>query len=257
MLQKEQLRKADAFMGILVFLIGGAIVLEALSFPRGAEMSGVRNDWYVSPAFMPYIVGSGLLLMGIILSVTGLKASGKAAILSTVSEAIAGLSKLSRLQASSVRFLAVIGVIAVAVFLYIPRVDFVVSAAALLTGLMTMFVFEDDLLLRRLVVLWTSLALVFFIYCVSGLHAKATEGYYFASDLVGGVILLAYVARAAKLTGGKRQSKFWRLIALSLVVPLVLVPLFKYLLYIPLPREGGIVALMDIVRYDILDPIQE
>lgn len=257
MLQKERLRKADAFMGILVFLIGGAIVLEAMSFPRGAEMSGVRNDWYVSPALMPYIIGTGLAIMGIILFVTGLRASGRAAIASAVSGAIAGIARAGHPKASTVRFFAVVGVLAVSVFLYIPRVDFVVAAAALLAGLMTMFVFDDDLLLRRLVVLWSALALAFFLYCVSGLHARATEGYYFASDIVGGVIFIAYVAVAAKLTGSQRLSKYRRLIALSLAVPLVLVPLFKYLLYIPLPREGGIVALMDIVRYDILDPIQE
>jgi len=244
-------------MGILVFLIGGAIVLEAMTFPRGAEMSGVRNDWYVSPALMPYIIGSGLAIMGIVLFVTGLRASGTAAIVKAFHEVTAGIARVGHPKASTVRFMAVVGVLAVSVFLYIPRVDFVVAAAALLAGLMTMFVFEDELLLRRLVVLWAALAFAFFIFCVSGLHAGATEAYYFASDIVGGVIFIAYVAVAAKLTGDQRQMKIWRLIALSLAVPLVLVPLFKYLLYIPLPREGGIVALMDIVRYDILDPVQE
>jgi len=257
MLQKERLRKADAFMGILVFLIGGAIVLEALSFPRGAEMSGVRNDWYVSPALMPYIIGSGLALMGLILFATGLRASGIKAIIGAVRGAAAGLSRIGRPQASTVRFIAVTGVIAISVFLYIPRVDFVIAAAALLAGLMTMFVFDDEKLLLRLVVLWSALALAFFVYCASGLHAKATEGYYFSSDIVGGVVFLAYVVVAAKLSGGQRRAKYASIILLSLAVPLVLVPVFKYLLYIPLPREGGVVALMDFVRYDILDPIQE
>lgn len=257
MLQKERLRKADAFMGILVFLIGGAIVLEALSFPRGAEMSGVRNDWYVSPALMPYIIGSGLAIMGIILFLTGLRASGGRALATVMSEAIAGLSRGGRPQASTVRFFAVVGVITISVFLYIPRVDFVIAAAALLAGLMTMFVFDDETLLRRLVALWFALALVFFVYCVTGLHAKATEAFYFSSDIVGGAVFVTYIAVAARLSGGQRRARFARLILLSLVVPLLLVPVFKYLLYIPLPREGGVVALMDIVRYDILDPIQE
>ncbi len=257
MLQKERLRKADAFMGILVFLIGGAIVLEALSFPRGAELSGVRNDWYVSPALMPYVVGCGLAIMGLVLFVTGLRASGGKAIIGAAAEALTGIARAGRPRASTVRFVAVTGVIAFSVFLYIPRVDFVVAAALLLAGLMTMFVFEDEALLRRLVALWSALALVFFLYCVSGLHAMATEAFYFSSDIVGAVVLVVYVAVAARLTGVQRRARFAKLIMLSLVVPIILVPVFKYLLYIPLPREGGVIALMDIVRYDILDPIQE
>jgi len=257
MLQKERLRKADAFMGILFFIIGVVIVLEAMSYPRGLEMSGVRNDWYVSPAFMPYIVGVGLAIMGCILFVIGLKESGGRALVQSFIDALRSLPEIGRLSGAHIRFIAVVGVIAVSVFLYMPRVDFVLSAAALLAGLMSMFVFDDEALIRKLVTLWTALAGAFFIYCVTGLHASWTEGFYFASDIVGGVVLVAYLAIAAVFVGGARRSRYFKLVAISFLVPLIIVPLFKYLLYIPLPREGGIVALMDFVRYDILDPIQE
>jgi len=257
MLQKERLRKADAFMGILVFLIGGAIVLEAMSYPRGLEMSGVRNDWYVSPAFMPYIVGVGLAIMGCILFVTGLKESGGRALVRALADASRSLASIGRLSGANIRFVAVVGVIAASVFLYMPRVDFVLSSVALLAGLMSMFVFDDEALIRKLVTLWTVLAGAFFIYCVTGLHASWTAGFYFASDIVGGLVLVVYLAVAAVFVGGARRSRYFKLVAISFLVPLIIVPLFKYLLYIPLPREGGIVALMDIVRYDILDPIQE
>jgi len=257
MLEKERLRKADAFMGILFFIIGAAIVLEAMSYPRGLEMSGVRNDWYVSPAFMPYIVGVGLAVMGCILFAIGLKESGSSTLLRSLTDAMRSLSRIRRFTGAQIRFIAVVGVIAVSVFLYMPRVDFVLSAAALLAGLMSMFVFDDEALIRKLVTLWTALASVFFIYCFTGLHASWTAGFYFASDIVGGAVLVAYLAVAAVFAGGARRSRYFKLVAISFLVPLILVPLFKYLLYIPLPREGGIVALMDVVRYDILDPIQE
>jgi hypothetical protein len=257
MLKLERLRKADAYMGLLVFAIGIAIIIEAASFPTGTELSGVRNDWYVSPALMPYIIGSGLAAMGVALCLIGVKAAGLKALAVEFRGMILNAGRLAAPGASSVRFLAVVGVIAVSVFLYIPRVDFVLSAALLLVSLMSMFAFDDEVLLRRLLAVFGAASAAAFLYFASGLGATLAEGFYFAPDVVGAVILAAFMVIAAILVGKPRRGAFVKLALLSLAVPFVLVPVFKYLLYIPLPREGGVVALMDIVRYDILDPIQE
>ena len=257
MLEKGRWRKVDTFMGILVCAIGAAIVLEAMSFPTGKALSGVRNDWYVAPALVPYIIGGGLVAMGLALFIVGFRHTGAKGIADELKAMLGSVSRFAGVSPANLRFIAVVGVIAVSVFLYIPRVDFVLSAALFLIALMSMFAFDDDLLLKRLVLVFGGLGVLFFLYVASGLGARLSEGFYFAPDVAGGIALAVYLVLAGTLTGKPGRSRYLRLVALSLVVPLNLVPVFKYLLYIPLPREGGIVALMDYVRFDILDPIKE
>lgn len=257
MLPKERLRKADILFSFLVVLAGAAIVINALGFPRGAELSGVRNDWYVSPALMPYIIGTGLILMGIALFLTGLKEAGTEGF----REALGSIGKLfTRPQApgaGSLRFLAVTITVVLTVFLYMPRVDFVISAAFLLIALMSMFAFEDDALLRRILILYVLLAAPMIAYFASGLGARFEEAFYYASDIPGGLFLVLFILLVARAVGRERRGRFLRLVLIAFAVPLLLVPVFKYLLYIPFPREGGVVALMDYVRFDLLDPVQE
>jgi len=257
MLEKGRLRKVDTFMGILFSVVGAAIVIEAMSFPTGKALSGVRNDWYVAPALVPYVIGGGLVIMGLALFIVGLKATGSKVLVESIKSTLAALSRMRRLPPTALRFLGVTGVIAISVFLYIPRVDFVLSAALFLIGLMSMFGFDDDRLLKRLLVAFASLSAVFLAYVASGLDARLGEGFYFAPDVAGGIILLVYLSLAGAFAGRPRLSRFLKFVALSFAVPLVIVPIFKYLLYIPLPHEGGIVAMMDYVRFDILDPLQE
>lgn len=257
MLPKERLRRADVLFSFLVVLAGAAIILNALTFPRGAELSGVRNDWYVSPALMPYIIGAGLVLMGIALFLTGLKEAGAAGVREALRSVGVLFTRLPSPTAGSFRFLAVTVSIVTSVFLYLPRVDFVISAAFLLVALMSIFAFEDDALLKRLLVLYGILALPMIAYFVSGLGARLEAAFYYASDIPGGFFLILYILLAGRMAGRDRRGRFLRLVLISFAVPLILVPLFKYLLYIPFPREGGIVALMDYVRFDLLDPVQE
>jgi hypothetical protein len=257
MLPKERLRRADILFSFLVVLAGAAILINAMGFPRGAELSGVRNDWYVSPALMPYIIGTGLVLMGIALFITGLKEAGTAGLREILDSIGRLFTRRPAPGAGSLRFLAVTITVVLTVFLYMPRVDFVISAAFLLVALMTMFAFEDDVLLKRLLILYVLLAAPMIAYFASGLGARFEKAFYYASDIPGGLFLALYIVLAARTAGRERRGRFLRLVLIAFAVPLLLVPVFKYLLYIPFPREGGVVALMDYVRFDLLDPVQE
>ena len=206
---------------------------------------------------MPYIIGTGLVLMGIALFFTGLKAAGPAVFRDAFHSLEILFTRLPSPTAGSLRFLAVTVSVVTSVFLYLPRVDFVISAAFLLIALMSMFAFEDDGLLKRLLVLYGILAVPMIVYFASGLGARLETAFYFASDIPGGFFLILYILAAGRITGRERGGRFLRLVLISFAVPLILAPLFKYLLYIPFPREGGVVALMDYVRFDLLDPVQE
>ena len=68
MLEKDILRKADVFSGILFFCFGLFVVLQALKMPMKDSWGGVQNVWYVSPALFPLFVGGIIALLGLILT---------------------------------------------------------------------------------------------------------------------------------------------------------------------------------------------
>ncbi len=257
MLPKERLRQADLFVSILIAAAGAAIVLTAATFPRGAELSGVRNDWYVSPALVPYAIGGGLALMGIILFTIAFREIGAAGLKDALQSLGTAFRGIRSPKTETIRVLAVVICLATEVYLFLPRVDFVLSAAFFLVALMSMFAFEDDILLKKLLILFCAFSAPLVVYFVSGLGARLEETFYFASDIPAAALLAGFIVTAGRSAGREHSRRFRRLVLIAFVVPLLLVPVFKYLLYIPFPREGGVIALMDYVRFDLLDPVQE
>lgn len=257
MLPKERLRQADLFVSILIVAAGSAIFFTAMTFPRGAELSGVRNDWYVSPALLPYAIGGGLVLMGIALFAAAFRETGIQGFKDSLGSIGSALGRIRAPKPESIRVLAVVICIATEVYLFLPRVDFVLSAAFFLVALMSMFAFEDDALLKKLLLLFCAFAAPLVLYFASGLGAMLEKSFYFASDIPAAALLTGFILTVGRSVGREHAGRYRKLVLISFAVPLLLVPLFKYLLYIPFPREGGVVALMDYVRFDLLDPVQE
>lgn len=76
MLEKDKLRKADAFTGIVFVLLGAWIVWQASKMPMKDSWGGVQNVWFVSPALFPLFVGAIIMLLGLFLFRTALKTIG-------------------------------------------------------------------------------------------------------------------------------------------------------------------------------------
>ena len=76
MLEKEKLRKADVYSGIVIFLFGAWIVWQASKMPMKDSWGGVQNVWFVSPALFPLFVGAMIMLLGLLLVRTALKTIG-------------------------------------------------------------------------------------------------------------------------------------------------------------------------------------
>jgi hypothetical protein len=76
MLEKEKLRKADVYSGIVIFLFGAWIVWQASKMPMKDSWGGVQNVWFVSPALFPLFIGAIIMLLGLLLFRTALKTIG-------------------------------------------------------------------------------------------------------------------------------------------------------------------------------------
>ncbi len=65
MLDPKGLRTADLISGSLVALLGIGVLVGASQMPIGGTYGGVENPWYASPAAVPLLLGSLLVLAGL------------------------------------------------------------------------------------------------------------------------------------------------------------------------------------------------
>ncbi len=57
MMPEEKLRKADVVTAFCLIALGVIVIIASLQIPFGGSYGGVKNNWYVSPAAFPLILG--------------------------------------------------------------------------------------------------------------------------------------------------------------------------------------------------------
>jgi hypothetical protein len=251
MLDKEKLRKADIFSGTAVFMLGLWIVGQAVRMPMKDSFGGVMNVWYVSPALLPLFIGGILMILGLMLTRTGLKAVGVGGLKNTL-QWLGGRRLFWFLMSDgSMRFYAVSFLFLTFVFLNLPRIDFFVSAVFFLFPFITMFYFYDDLLLRKLLALYAIGASAFILYFFSGIEAAADFLVPFGTDMLALCFLMVYSIYAWRWIrhDPDLRRKFRVAITVAVVAPLFIGAIFKYFLLVPMPKEGLVVAVLDYLWY--------
>jgi hypothetical protein len=76
MLEKHSLRAADIVTSVVLFLLSIGAIAGSLQMPIGGTYGGVDNPWYASPAAIPLLVGTLLLVCAIVLFVRAAKQGG-------------------------------------------------------------------------------------------------------------------------------------------------------------------------------------
>ena len=251
MLEKEKLRKADVYSGIVIFLFGAWIVWQASKMPMKDSWGGVQNVWFVSPALFPLFIGAMIMLLGFLLSRTALKTIG----IKTFGNTLQWLFSRNLFQflnsLSVLRFYAMTVLFLSFVFLNIPRIDFFLSAVLFLSVFITMFYFDDSVLLKKLFFFYLAGTIFFIAYFASPLDALLSRISPFAKDILALVFILSYGLYAWKLI---RANPVWRRkfrigLIVAVVAPFAVCPIFKYFLLVPMPSEGLVVALLDAIWY--------
>ncbi len=137
------------------------------------------------------------------------------------------------------------------VFLAIPRIDFFACSLLFLTAFISMFYFDDDVLLRKLFYGYLALVaglLLFFLFKLpQALEASLPyAGDWLTIALTGVYSLWTWrIIRSDKLLRRKYRTS----LILAVAAPFSIGPVFKYFLLVPMPTEGLIVALMDAIWY--------
>jgi hypothetical protein len=222
MLEKEKLRKADVYSGIVIFLFGAWIVWQASKMPMKDSWGGVQNVWFVSPALLPLFIGAMIMLLGLLLFRTALKTIGMKAFGDTL-RWVFSKNLLQFLNTVSIlRFYAIAVLFLAFVFLNIPRIDFFLSATAF-----------------------------FIIYFAVGLDGLLNPVLPFTKDILALGFILGYCFYAWRLVRSSPllRKKYRTGLIVAVVAPVLVGLIFKYFLLVPMPAEGMVVALVDAIWY--------
>jgi hypothetical protein len=251
MLEKDKLRKADVFSGFAIFLFGAWIVWQASKMPMKDSWGGVQNVWFVSPALFPLFVGAMIMLLGFLLARTALKTIGMKAFGDTL-QWLFSQNLLQFLNTVPVlRFYAITVLFLAFVFLNIPRIDFFLSAVLFLSVFITMFYFDEAVLLKKLFFFYLAGTVFFIFYFALGLEGLLSPVLPFAKDILTLVFILGYCLYAWRLIRSNPllRKKYRTGLIVAVVSPFVVGVIFKYFLLVPMPAEGMVVALLDAIWY--------
>ena len=245
MLQEKRLRQADFVTSIVLFAFGVWVLLQAFQMPMRDTYGGVRNVWYVSPALFPLVVGIGISILSVALLVHSIRVGGAANALQSIR------SFAPKLTETGVRFIAILVAISTFVYVLIPRVDFVLSIALFLSFFVHAFSFEDFATLKTSLIIYGAMCLAILVLFWTG-FAEATSDY-FAVDVIALLATIGINIWFRKKARGRADlvSRFRVGLVVLVVTPLFLAPVFRFLLFVPLPHEGGIVQLMQLVYYSL------
>lgn len=253
MMETDKLRKADIFSGAVIFLFGLWIVSQALKMPMKDSWGGVQNVWYVSPAIFPLFVGAMISLLGAVLVRKALNTVGLTGFKSvmawmTSSELIAFLE-----TAAMMRFYAIVALFFTFVFMNIPRVDFFVGAMLFLLAFITMFFFDDEAILKKLLVFYLVGSLVMLLAFATGALEALSTALPYAADGLALVFFCAYAvyARMTVASDAALVKKYRLCLILAIAAPFLIGSIFKFLLLVPMPTEGVVSIALEAAWYSV------
>lgn len=243
-----KLRKSDFAASLVIILFGLFILVMAFRMPMTASYGGVANHWYVAPALFPLIIGGTLVLMGIILCITAVRAGG-------LREFIAGIFRDEKRVIDEKRIRVWVIIFALSSFIYvlIPRIDFVLSIATFLFFLCAAFYSENTAVFRNLSRFLLAETVVLILLIVSGLGDVLDGLYPYSMDVLVLLFLIVMygIARMTMKKEGLPAEKINTALLVAVLTPLFLCPVFRYALLTPLPKEGIIIDHMNWLYYTI------
>lgn len=251
MLEKDKLRKADIFSGSIISLFGLWIISQAVKMPMKDSWGGVQNVWFVSPALFPLFVGSAIVLLGAMLIRTAFKEVG----LKELGRVFAWLisPEMNRFlkTASSIRFYAITVLFFSLVYLNIPRIDFFLSSVLFLMVFISMFYFDDNTLLKKLLYFYLAGTLLFIVYFILKIPALLEPVLPYASDWLTLLFIITYCIYTWALIHNVSalRKKYRTSLFLAVAAPFLIGSIFKYFLLVPMPTEGLVVVLLDAIWY--------
>ncbi|PKL06661.1 MAG: hypothetical protein CVV53_03120 [Spirochaetae bacterium HGW-Spirochaetae-9] len=249
MMEKSRLRSFDVVWSGLFFLLGIYILAEAFQMPLKDSYAGVDSVWYVSPALLPIIIGVAILLLSGAIFLHALKNGGWA----TLKASIINRKKVNFLSDANIRYAGVLVPLIAMVYLNITRIDFFITVILFLVFTISVFHLDDLLIMRKAVYLYTAEMGIILLLAIFGLDKKLVALFVYSLDIIATLMIASMVILLAVLVrkSGKpeHRKKLRQAMWMSFMTPVFIVPLFRFILRVPLPVEGAVVNLMSEIYY--------
>jgi hypothetical protein len=245
MMENKKLRRADFVFSVILLAFGLFILGYTFTMPMKDSWGGVNNVWYVSPALLPLIVSAAIIIFGVALLLHSIRTGGARDFLDNIRKRTRGISE------ANVRFLALLLALASFVYMNIPRVDFFLCIVWFMLYCIAIFFFDDAKLLVRLTWFYLGGNLFLLLLFITGIDRPIRQAFPFAVDVLMLLLILAFwlYARMAIRADRRLVARLRTATIVSVAVPSILVPIFKFGLLVPLPNEGGIISIMSLIRY--------
>jgi len=251
MMEKTRLRGADLITSACFFLLGIWVIAEAFTMPLKDSYAGVDSVWYVSPALMPFIIGFALLVLSTVIFIHALRNGG----LESLKNIWRTRARGNFLNDANIRYACVLVPLLSLVYLNLTRVDFFLSIVLYLGFTITVFHLDDPAIMRKTLYVYTAEMLVMFVLAVFRLDKALMGLFNYSLDILAFVfiVVITIVLRSQVKKSGKPEysKKFRAALWMTYVTPVFIVPIFRYMLRVPLPREGAIVDLMSLFYYSV------
>jgi hypothetical protein len=130
-------------------------------------------------------------------------------------------------------------------------VDFFLCIVWFLLYFFVVFYVDEQAFLVRITWYYLAANAVLLILFVFRLGSLIQSAFRYGVDVIMLLLILAlwlYI-RLDVRSDHQRVKKLRTSTIVCVVVPLILVPIFKYALLVPLPYEGGIIGIMNLIRY--------
>lgn len=250
-MDKGSLRKADLGTSLIIMAFGIWVLALAFDMPMKDSWGGVQNVWYVSPALFPLIVGGAITVLGLLLFRIALKSVGLAEAATLVRGLFRTAGDGGVLTEGNYRFLVITTLLFSFVYLTIPHVDFFLAALWFLVPFITIFYLAEAGAMSRLFRAYCAGTLVLLGFLATGLDAALADVAEYPADVLTLILVGLFIALARKTTACHAESRA-RLrtgLIVAFASPLGLGSVFKYFLLVPLPFEGMVVSVMDMIWY--------
>lgn len=249
MIEKARLRGLDLITSILFFLLAIYILIGAMGMPLKDSYAGVDSVWYVSPALLPIIIGIAMLLLSAAIFFNGLKDGGWKALQTIIIES----KNIKFLSDANMRYAGVLVPLIAMVYINITRIDFFITVVLYLIFTISVFHIDDLLIMRKMVYLYTGEMVFLLFLAIFGLDIKLKAIYPYSLDILAIAfiisIIVVLIILCQKANNPVYCKNLRQALLMSFLTPLFIVPLFRFMLRVPLPVEGLVVNAMSALYY--------
>ena len=150
-----------------------------------------------------------------------------------------------------VRFAVIVILFVELVYVLVPRVDFFVSILAFLTTFTVCFYLDKAEIIRRWMMVYMAIGAGVLVLFATGLGPIIDGAVPYLTDYLILAVLLGTMVHQWRITetGGDLRKDYRMCLVISWITPLILTPVFRFGLLVPLPYEGAVVEFMHEIRY--------